>query len=198
MKEFGAWLVRSVTTLGPWGLFLVAFGDSAFVPLPQGVDALLIAQTIAAPETAWYAATLAVLGSVLGSLILYWMARRGGKALLARRMTAQGIAKLEAQTERWGALVLIPPMMIPLPLPTKLVVLAAGAFQMSVPRFVLATAFGRTVRYFGEAYIAVLYGDHTTDFIKENVWFAVGIGIALVLLFYIVNRVSTQKTVTGT
>ena len=70
MKKFGLWLVQSVSTLGPWGIFLVSLADSAFIPLPQGVDALLIAQSIAAPSTAYVSAALAVVGSLTGSLIL--------------------------------------------------------------------------------------------------------------------------------
>ena len=105
--------------------------------------------------------------------------------------------KLERRTEEWGALALIPPMMIPLPLPTKIFVIAAGVFQMSVSRFCLATVFGRSIRYFGEAYVARLYGDQTTAFIRENVWFAVGIGVVLVGLFYAVNKWSTRKVATG-
>ena len=197
MKELGAWLVGSVTTLGPWGLFLVALGDSAFIPLPQGVDALLIAQTIAAPDTAWFAAALAVAGSLIGSLMLYGIAWRGGRALLAKRVSVAGMEKLERRTADWGALALIPPMMIPLPLPTKIFVIAAGAFQMSVARFCAATVVGRGIRYFGEAYVARLYGDQTTTFIRQNAWGAVALALTLVAVFYAVNRWSTRKVAEG-
>ncbi len=197
MNKLGVWLAQSVTVLGPGGLFLVALGDSAFIPLPQGVDALLIAQSIAAPETAWFAATLATAGSLIGSLILYGVARKGGRAVLARRVTAEGMQKMERRTEQWGALALIPPMMIPLPLPTKIFVIGAGVFQMSIARFSAATVFGRAIRYFGEAYVARLYGDQTTTFISENVGLAVGVGVVLVALFYAVNKWSTRKVATG-
>ena len=62
MKQIQAWLAGVAATLGPWGILLVALVDSAFIPLPQGVDALLIAQAIAAPSTAYVAAGLAVIG----------------------------------------------------------------------------------------------------------------------------------------
>jgi len=197
MKKFGLWLVQSAATLGPLGLFLVALGDSAFIPLPQGVDALLITTVIAAPESAWLAASAAVLGSLVGSLVLYGIARKGGRAALAKRVKPEGMAKLERRTDEWGALALIPPMMIPLPLPTKIFVIAAGVFQMPVGRFCAATVFGRGIRYFGEAYVARLYGDETTAFIKDNVWGAVGIGVVLVAVFWAVNRWSTRRVKAG-
>ena len=198
MKKFGLWLVQSVSTLGPWGIFLVSLADSAFIPLPQGVDALLIAQSIAAPSTAYPAAALAVLGSLLGSLVLYYLAYKGGRVMLAKRVSPEGMAKLERQTQDFGALVLIPPMMLPLPLPTKIFVIAAGVFQMSLWRFVAATIFGRTIRFFGEATLALRYGPETTTFLKQNAVFAIGIAVVLVGLFFLVNRWSTRKVAEGT
>ncbi len=177
MKKFGQWLAGSVATLGPWGLFLVALGDSAFIPLPQGVDALLIAQAIAAPATAWLAAAAAVIGSLIGSLALYYIAFRGGRAMLAKRVSAKGMLRLEQLTRDYGAVVLIPPMMLPLPLPTKIFVIASGVFQMRLSQFIAATVFGRAVRYFGEAAVALKYREQTTTFLKQNVWWAVAGGV---------------------
>jgi membrane protein YqaA with SNARE-associated domain len=197
MKEFGNWLVGSIATLGPWGLLFVAFGDSAFVPIPQGVDALLITQVIAAPATAWLAASIAVFGSVVGSLILYYIARRGGRAMLLKRVSPHGMDRLEALTQRYGAAAIIPPMMIPLPLPTKLFVLAAGVFQMPVASFLLAATVGRGIRYFGEAALALKYGAGTPQLLKDNAWSAAGLGLVLLLVFFAVNRWSSRKVAEG-
>ena len=197
MKEFGNWLVGSMATLGPWGLLLVAFGDSAFVPLPQGVDALLITQVIAAPSTAWLAASIAVFGSVAGSLILYGAARRGGRAMLLKRVSPAGMDRLESLTNQYGAAAVIPPMMIPLPLPTKLFVIAAGVFQMPILPFILAATIGRAIRYFGEAALALKYGEGTPQLLKDNAWAAAGFGLALVLVFVAINRWSARKVEEG-
>ena len=197
MKEFGNWLVGSIATLGPWGLLLVSFGDSAFVPIPQGVDALLITQVIAAPSTAWLAAGIAVFGSVVGSLILYSLARRGGRAMLLKRVSPAGMDRLESLTQQYGAAAVIPPMMIPLPLPTKLFVIAAGVFQMPILPFILAATAGRGIRYFGEAALALRYGEGTPQLLKDNAWAAAGFGLALVLVFFVINRWSSRKVEQG-
>lgn len=197
MKEFGNWLVGSIATLGPWGLLLVSFGDSAFVPIPQGVDALLITQVIAAPSTAWLAAGIAVFGSVTGSLILYYLARRGGRAMLLKRVSPAGLDRLEAVTQQYGAAAIIPPMMIPLPLPTKLFVIAAGVFQMRIVPFILAATLGRSIRYGGEAALALKYGAGTPQLLRDNVWAAAGLGLLLVALFFAVNRWSSKRVQEG-
>ena len=141
--------------LGPFGVFLISLLDSVAVPMPQGVDALIIAQAIAAPETAYWGAALAVAGSALGSLILFYMARRAGQAMLEKKASQTGIDKMHRQIDKFGALVLLIPTMVPLPLPMKLFVIAGGVFQMKVGQFLVVVVFARCVRYFGEAFVAL-------------------------------------------
>ncbi len=196
MKQIGAWLAQTAAW-GPWGAFLIAFGDSAFVPLPQGVDALLIAHAIASPSTAYLAAACAVAGSLLGSLILYSMARKAGRAMLGKKMSEEAMAKMERRMSEYGSLAVIPPMAIPLPLPTKIFVMAAGVFQMNVLQFAAATLFGRSLRYFGEAALALRFGDETAQVLKDNALLAVALAAAVVASFVWVNRWSSRRVAEG-
>ena len=182
-----------MTALGPLGIFLISLLDSVAVPMPQGVDALVVAQAIAAPETAYWGAALAVVGSAMGSLILFYMARRAGRAMLEKKASKTGIDKVHRQIDRFGALVLLVPTMVPLPLPMKLFVIAGGVFQMSVGRFLAVIVLARCVRYFGEAFVALRYGDQTADFLKEHAVASVIGAILLIAVFYAVNQWSTRR-----
>ena len=193
LKDLAAWL----TALGPLGVFLISLMDSVAVPMPQGVDALLIAQAIAAPETAYRGAALAVVGSALGSLILFYTARRAGRAMLEKKASKTGIDKMHQQIDQFGALVLLIPTMVPLPLPMKLFVIAGGVFQMKVGQFLAVIVFARCVRYFGEAFVALRYGDQTAHFLKENAVAAVIGAVLLIGVFYGVNRWSTRRVSEG-
>ena len=115
LDEITSWLLA----LGPLGVFLISVLDSVAIPMPQGVDALIIAQAIAAPQTAYWVAFFAVLGSILGSSTLYFMARRAGQVMLERKVSKSGIEKMRKKIRKFGALVLLFPTMIPLPLPTN-------------------------------------------------------------------------------
>jgi len=68
VRQLGEWVAAAAGFLGPWGVFLIALADSAFIPMPQGVDALLLAQAIATPGSAYWAAGLGTVGSVIGSV----------------------------------------------------------------------------------------------------------------------------------
>ena len=192
MRQIGEWLAASAAVLGPGGIFLVALADNAFIPLPQGVDALLVAQAIAAPSTVYLAAGLGVIGSVIGSVILYFIARKVGHAMLSKRVSEQGMQRMQRMIEEFGAMALIPAAAIPLPLPMKPVVLAAGIFQMPLGQFCVAIAFARVIRYFGVAFLALLYGDGALTFAKEHAVAAVMLCAALVAGFYFVNRWSNR------
>ena len=189
LKKFAQWAIA----LGPWGIFLVSLSDSALIPMPQGVDALLIAQAVASPSSAYFAAALAVLGSLLGSLILYGLARRGGQVMLEKKASKRGVENMRRQVEEYGALVLFLPTAIPLPLPMKLFVLAAGVFQMPLLSFGGVLVVARSIRYFGEAYVAVRYGDRATTFLKENALLGLGIAVFVVALFFAVHHWSTRR-----
>ena len=190
--QLGGWIAGAAAFLGPWGVFVIALSDSAFIPMPQGVDALLLAQAIASPDIAYLAAGLGAIGSVAGSTVLYFLARRAGQGILLKRLSANGIQRLNQLMGRWGAALLIPVTMIPLPMPMKPVVLAAGIFQMPVVSFCLAIAFSRFVRYFGIVFLGMQYGERGLALALENLHLAVLGCVVFVALFILVHRLSNQ------
>ena len=192
MRQLGEWVAAVATFLGPWGVFLTALADSAFIPMPQGVDALLLAQAIATPDSAYWAAALGCVGSVAGSVVLYFMARKAGQAMLRQRLSEHGIQRLSDMVGQWGATALIPVAMIPLPLPMKPVVLAAGIFQMPLVSFCLAVGFSRIVRYFGIVFLGISYGEQAMNLAADHLYLVV-IGCALLIaLFVVIHRLSNR------
>jgi membrane protein YqaA with SNARE-associated domain len=173
-------------------VFLIALADSAFIPMPQGVDALLLAQAIATPATAYWAAGLGALGSVIGSVALYFLAKRAGQAMLRRRISEHGILRLSDLVGRWGAAALIPVTMVPLPLPMKPVVLAAGIFQMPLGWFCLAVGFSRVVRYFGVVFLGIRYGDRAMELAADHLYLVLAACALLVALFVAIHRLSNR------
>ena len=71
---------------------------------------------------------------------------------------------------------MIVPALLPPPVPFKVFVLLAGAADVAVWRFAMAMTIGRGIRYFGQGYLAVMYGEHALDFMKE---YGAELGISL-------------------
>ncbi|MGE3189721.1 MAG: YqaA family protein [Vicinamibacterales bacterium] len=156
------------TGFGGVGLFVVAALDSSFLSFPQVNDLLIIYLSTKYPALMPYYAGMSTLGSVLGCLALFLVARKGGEVFLRKRFSAGLVDRAVGLYQRFGLLAVMVPALLPPPTPFKLFVLLAGAAGESPWRFVAAIAVGRGVRYFGEGWLAVRYGDHAVDLLREN------------------------------
>jgi len=167
MRHFVDWVQALALGLGAPGLFLAAIADSSFLSLPEVVDILLIWMTTQHKHRMLLYATSATLGSVLGCLILYTVGRKGDQ-FIARRFSAERMERALAAFRRYGLMAVLIPSLLPPPMPFKIFVLLAGVAGISTGRFVTAIAIGRGIRYFGEALLAVEYGDQAMIFLNEN------------------------------
>ena len=153
---------------GTPGLFLVAFLDSSFLPLPELNDVLLVWMvTRNKPLMLLYAASVAA-GSLAGCLVLYYIGRRGGERLVKARFGAGRVDRATATLRRYGTAAVLTLCLLPPPAPFKLFVLLAGVGGISVSRFSLAIVIGRVFRFFGLGFLAFKYGDGALAFVDAH------------------------------
>jgi membrane protein YqaA with SNARE-associated domain len=176
------WLQAAIAASGGMGLFLLSFLDSSFLPFPTINDLLLIDLCFEYPRRMPYYAAMATLGSVVGSLVLYFLARKGGEAAF-RSQAGSRADKIRHWVERNGFVSMVIAALLPPPTPFKFFVLAAGAFDMPVGQFVLALVTARGLRFYGEGYLAVRYGDQAIRFLNDHEVSILAITVGLVLLF---------------
>jgi membrane protein YqaA with SNARE-associated domain len=191
MKTVLAWIQSFATAIGGPGLFIIAFLDSSFLSFPQINDLLVISMVIQHPRWMVYYAMLAVLGSIAGCLAIYYVAEKGGEALLRRRFSGPTLDKAMGLVQRYGALTLFVPAILPPPAPFKVFVLLAGVSRMNPLTFILAIGFGRAVRYFGIGLLTVWYGQRAIALLEANgkpVAFAAAGLILLGALAYLLVR----------
>lgn len=167
--------------IGGPGLFLVAFLDSSFLSLPEINDLLVVMLVIEHNARMPYYALMATLGSLTGCLVLYWVGRTGGEALVRRRFGGPRMARALALSQRYGVLAIAVPAILPPPAPFKIFVLLAGVAAVPVWRFAITIALARGFRYFMVGVLSVRYGDDAIAFIEAN-----GRAVALVLVGLIV------------
>jgi membrane protein YqaA with SNARE-associated domain len=173
---------------GGWGLLLVAFIDSSFGTLPVINDALVIALTLQNPAGMVFYATMATLGSILGCLTLFFLARKGGDVALHKKMSQQQIDRIRRWYEKNEFFTVAIPAVLPPPTPFKVFILAAGVFQVRLRYFVMALAVGRGIRYFMWGFLTVRYGEQTIVFLRSNYLQVSGAIAALMLLGYLTFR----------
>lgn len=189
-------LKESLLAFGLPGLFLIALLDSAAVPLPGGVDAVLMLLVWQHPEHALWAVLAASVGSTLGCVILYYIGRAGGELALARFHASQR-ERVKQSIDRYDFLAMALAVIAPPPFPTKLVILSAGVFRLQLGRLILGVLAGRCSRFSVEAYLAARYGGQAADVIKQHyVSFFVGVGL-VILLVVAWNRLRKRSYVVG-
>jgi membrane protein YqaA with SNARE-associated domain len=189
VKTFIEWIQAFASSLGAPGLFVVAFLDSSFLSLPQINDLLLVLSVARSPHLLVVYASMATLGSIAGCLVMYLIGRKGGEALMRRRFRAGHAERAMALFARFGVLAVLVPALLPPPAPFKLFVVLSGVAGMPLPKFIIAVAIGRGVRYFGEGLLAVWYGQRALDFMATrgrdlSLWLALivlGCGLAYFL-----------------
>ncbi len=167
--------------LGGWALLLIALFDSSFLSLPEVNDILIITLSIKNPEKMLYYCAMTTIGSILGCLALFSVGRKGGEMLLRRKFAQEQINRVSRWYSKYGIFAVMIPSILPPPTPFKIFVLFAGAFQISVGKFVFAIAAGRGFRYFLEGVLAVKYGEQATDYIHQN-YPVIALGVVVIML----------------
>jgi membrane protein YqaA with SNARE-associated domain len=181
MSRFVAQIQSVALAMGAPGLFLVAFLDSSFLSLPEIADLMVIWMVTQRKALfVWYAVS-ATIGSLAGCLILYFLGRKGGDALVRKRFSGASVDRALATFRRYGVAALLIPSILPPPAPFKIFILLAGVANITTTRFTIAIAIGRGARYFAEALLAVWYGDRAMAFVHEHAR-AVSLAVAGLLL----------------
>jgi membrane protein YqaA with SNARE-associated domain len=182
------WLQAIVASAGGLGLFLIAFLDSSVLTFPVINDLLLIDLSIRFPARMPYYAAMATIGSVGGCLLLYYLARKGGEAMFHKHAGPRA-QTIRAWIKRNGFLSILVTALLPPPNPFKIFVIAAGAFEMPVQTFVLGLLAARGIRFFGEGFLAIRYGNQASQFLVTHKLEVAGITLGVVLCLYLLSRI---------
>ena len=174
-------LRRWMFHLGGLGLIPLGLLDNSPLPTPGAMDVATLLLSARQPQLWLYYAVMATVGSLVGGFVTYRLARKGGKAALERRFSRRKVDKVCELFERWGFGAIAIPALLPPPVPMVPFLLAAGAMQYPVRKFLAALALGRVARYMLLAYLAARYGRRIIAFIRVH-GHPVALGIIVVLV----------------
>jgi membrane protein YqaA with SNARE-associated domain len=180
-------LSRYLISFGPFGLLTIAFLDSVLIPMPGGVDAVLLLLSAARPSWVLIYVAAATIGSTVGCVGLYRLSQSAGKRALARFSESKQ-KRVKDLIDRYDVLSVLVAVVLPPPFPLKLFVVSAGVFRLNLLRFTLAIAVGRAFRYLLEGYLAARYGEQAKE-ILGHYYPAVGLGLAVaIVVFFVVKN----------
>jgi membrane protein YqaA with SNARE-associated domain len=185
-------VVAFASGLGAPGLFLISFLDSSVLTFPIINDLLLIHLSMEHPARMPLYAFMASLGSVLGCVVLYFIARKGGEAIFHKKAGKHGHA-IRHWVERNGFVGMLIAALLPPPTPFKFFVLAAGVFEMPLFSYISAITIARLFRYFGIGYLAIRYGAGAMPYLVHHKLQVTVFVTALVIVSYVLSRLLLKR-----
>ena len=185
-------LSQYLVSFGPLGLFTIAFLDSVMIPMPGGVDAVLLLLAASRPSWMLIYVAAATMGSTIGCVVLYRISQRAGKRALARFSQSKQ-KRVKDLLDRYDVMSVLVASLLPPPFPFKLFVVSSGVFRLNMVRFTIAIAAGRTFRYLLEGYLAAHYGEHAKE-ILAHYYPTIGITLAILVIVFFIARMLMRQS----
>ena len=136
---------------GAWGLFILAFTEASFFPIPP--DIVLLPLGLLSPARVLYYAAITSIASTLGGIFGYFIGVRAGRPILSRFIKENNFHKIEEMFDRYGGWAVAVAGFTPIPY--KVFTIASGVFHMDFTTFVLqlflaeVPGFSRKCHYLG-------------------------------------------------
>ena len=176
IRKLYNWVLKwADTPYGPMALFLMAFAESSFFPIPP--DVLLIALALGARNKALHFALICSLDSIAGGLFGYSI----GYFLWWEGSSYSGLAQfffnnipgfseglfssVQQQYDQHGFMIIFTAGFTPIPY--KVFTITAGAFDIDLIKFLIASAVSRTARFFLVAGLIWKFGEPIKSFIDK-------------------------------
>lgn len=195
MSKYTAWILHVLTPLGIWGVFAIAFADSALLGMP--VDAIVAFYVYQDHKRLLFYVLMASLGSVIGSIPLYIVGYVGGEKVLRKRISEERFLRIHRSFEEHEFWALMFPAMLPPPMPFKIFVLGAAVFEMRFRDFVLAMFAGRCVRFMVLALLTLWFGPQIVGVIgtvvRQHFSWLLGAVAGGVLVWLLMRRSRKRK-----
>ncbi len=178
------------TKYGAVALFLLAFAESSFFPIPP--DALLIALVLGSQKKAFKFAAICSIASVAGALFgyaighfLWWTPTNEFTGIATfffnniPSFTPEAFYKIQSMYEQYDFWIIFTAGFTPIPY--KIITISSGAFSINIIMFILASVISRGARFFLVAFLIWKFGPQIKTFIDKYFnWLAIAFTVLLI------------------
>ena len=152
-------LIHLMLSFGLVGVFLVSIVDSSFVPLPvPGITDIMVVVMAAQHANVFLLILASTAGSFLGGYFSYKVGHAGGLTFVEKHVSPRIFKRVCNWMEKHAIVSVALPAVLPPPMPLSPFVLAAGALQISIKKFLIAFTASRCLRHALAAWLGIHYG----------------------------------------
>ncbi len=169
LRRLYDWVLHwAETPYGAPALFILAFAESSFFPVPP--DVLLIALAVSIPSRAFWYALICATGSICGAYLGYGIGYLGWEAVgrplveFYHGQETMDWIRLQYETHGfWGVF-----LAALTPIPYKVFTIASGLFDFDLGTFTAASILGRGLRFFAVGTLIYFFGPPVKDLIDRR------------------------------
>ncbi len=191
LRKLYDWVLHwAETPYGPIALFILAFAESSFFPIPP--DALLIALVLGATNKAFKLALNCTIASVLGALFGYtighflWWTPSNEFTSIAMfffnnipGFTEKLFFDVQKMYDKYDFWIVFTAGFTPIPY--KVITISSGAFNINMLMFIIASVISRGARFFLVAFLIWKFGPQIRSFIDKYFnWLAIAFTVLLI------------------
>lgn len=177
IRKLYDWVLSwAYTPYGAIALFILAFAESSFFPIPP--DVLLIALVLGARKKAFRFALICTIGSISGAIFgylighyLWWTTGNEFSSVAGfffsnfPGFTEEMFFRIQQLYSHYNFWIVFAAGFTPLPY--KVFTVSAGAFNINFPLFMIASIIGRGARFFLVSALIWKYGPPIKSFIDK-------------------------------
>lgn len=167
LRRLYDWVLHwAYTPYGAWALFVNAFCEASFFPVPP--DVLLMALSLSRPRRAFFYAAICTIGSTLGGVLgfflglKFWSLAQSVVFNYINHDTFETVRQYFLRYEAWA--IAIAGFT---PIPYKVFTISAGFFRVNFMVFLIASFLSRGARFFLVGGLLYLFGEPIRDFIER-------------------------------
>ena len=193
-------LVHTVGRLGYAGVILLMALESSFVPFPSEVVVPPAGYLASLGQMNIFLVILSgIVGSILGSLLNYWIASRFGRDFLLKYskyffINTEKFARFEVFFNTHGEITTFVGRLIPVI--RQYISFPAGLVRMNLKKFIFYTGLGAAIWCTVLAYVGYFVGNNI-DIIKENIdyimYFIFPALILIVIIYMIIYKYHKKR-----
>ncbi|MBI2523371.1 DedA family protein [Candidatus Woesearchaeota archaeon] len=151
----------------PFALFILAFTESSFFPIPP--DVLQMALSVSKPKKSFFFALISSIGSVLGGIFGYFIGfflfDSVGKLIIDALGYQSQFDAVGNLYKSYAFLAILTAAFTPIPY--KVFTIAAGFWQVGLFPLITASIIGRSARFFLVATLFYFFGPKIKEFIDK-------------------------------
>lgn len=171
-----------------WALALVSFAESSVFPIPP--DLLMIPMILARPSKAWLIALVALVSSVAGAMLGYYIGfglfESVGRPVLEFYGKDAYFDEFAVKYNEWGAWAVLIAGVTPFPF--KVITILSGTTGLNFGIFLVASILARGLRFFVVAALLWKFGTPIRDFIERRLGLMFTLFVVILLGgFYLVK-----------